>query len=203
MSRPPEPTERDLVERARAGDDLALSVLFDQHATRLRGRIHRGISPAVRRRVSDSDVLQETLIVAARRIEEFEYGGDGSFGRWLGGIAQNTVRHAVRRHAGTAKRDVAHEVTRGAKSQHPAAPAIGPTPSQVVMAREMRARIAAALASMPEDYRIVIQLLEHRRVTIAEAAELMNRSSNAIKKLHARALADLSARVKPPAGETR
>lgn len=195
MARTPLPSEEELVLRARRGDDLALSALFDRHAGALKGRIGKRLSPAVRRRVSDSDVLQETLIVAAQRLDEFEYGGDGSFRRWLGGIARNTVRHAIRRHAGTAKRDVGLEVTRGPKGDHAAVPATQPTPSRVVMERELRARVSAALASMAEDHAAIIQLLEHRRVTIAEAAELMDRSPNAIKKLHARALADLAARL--------
>ena len=48
---------------------------------------------------------------------------------------------------------------------------------------------------MPDDYQTVIQLLQHRRMTIVEAGELMGRSANAIKKLHARALLDLADRL--------
>ena len=41
----------------------------------------------------------------------------------------------------------------------------------------------------------VLELLQHRRLTLGEAAELMGRSVNAIKKLHARALGELASKL--------
>ena len=63
------------------------------------------------------------------------------------------------------------------------------------MAKEMRDAISGILAEMPEDYRTVIQLLERRGVSLAEAGELMGRSTNAVKKLRTRALKELAQRL--------
>lgn len=188
-------SESALVAGARTGDEAALRRLFERHEALLRGRIRGRLSPPVRRKVSDSDVLQETWIIATRRLGDFEYRGEGSFGAWIGRIADHTTLKAVRRHAGTAKRNVGTEVTRGARADTAQFAGIQPTASRTAMAREMRERMAAAMADLQPDHRTVIELLQHRRVTIAEATELMGRSANAIKKLHARALAELAKRL--------
>jgi RNA polymerase sigma-70 factor (ECF subfamily) len=161
----------------------------------VRERIRRRLSPAVRRRVADSDVLQETLLVAARRIEDFEYRGVGSFQAWLAAIGDNAARKVIEQHAGTRKRDVRTEVSRDARAATAQYRGGTPSPSHAAMADETRRRVAEALREMPEAYQAVIQLLQHRRVTLAEAAELMGRSVNAVKKLHARALSELADRL--------
>jgi len=191
-------TEQLLVEQAKAGDEVALVSLFDRHAPRLKRRIRARLSRAVRRRVSDSDILQETWMAVTRGLEDFEYRGRGSFGAWTTRIADNAARKQVRHHAGTAKRSAATEVTRGQRQDtaHHVGPA--PTPSGTAMAREMLLSIRAGMDALPESYRTVIELLQHRRVTILEAAELMGRSPNAVKKLHARALAELARHVGLP-----
>ena len=161
----------------------------------LRRRIHGRISPAIRRKCADSDILQETLIVAAKQIDQFEYRGSGSFKAWLQAIAENATRRAVEHHAGTQKRDVRAEVSRAGRPETQHQPDRPRSPSRRAMRDELRRRVAQALGEMPEDYATVIQLLQHRRMTILEAAELMGRSVNAVKKLHARALADLAVRL--------
>jgi len=42
------------------------------------------------------DVVQETLLVACRRLAEFRVENDGHFGRWLRGIARNKALEAHR-----------------------------------------------------------------------------------------------------------
>ena len=195
MDRATDSGEQKLIARAQVGDASALNRLLDGHAPALRRRIHGRLPPAVRRKCADSDIMQETMMVAARRIGEFEYRGPGSFRAWLAGIAENAARRAVQHYAGTQKRDVGAEVSRDARARTAQHRGPTPSPSTQVMGDEMKRRVAEALAEMPEDYCVVIQLLQHRRLTIAEVAELMDRSPNAVKKLHARALADLAARL--------
>ena len=191
-------TEELLVEQAKKGDQVALGSLFDRHAQKLKRRIRSRLPRAVRRRVSDSDILQETWMAVTHKLEDFEYRGKGSFGAWTTRIADNAARKQVRHHAGTAKRNAGTEVTRGLRQDtaHHAGPL--PTPSGAAMAREMLVRIRQGMDALPESYRTVIELLQHRRVTILEAAELMGRSPNAVKKLHARALAELAGHVGLP-----
>ena len=190
-----ESTERNLVRRAQCGDDRALASLLERHGQPLRRRIQGSLSPAVRRKLSASDVLQETLLVASRRLHAFEYRGQGSFGAWLGQIADHAARKAARRFEGTAKRGTSREVT-GDPRRRTAEPAdLAVSPGAQVQGQELRAQIAKALEELPEDHRTVIGLLQDRRMTIAEAASVMGRTENAIKKLHARALDAMARRL--------
>ena len=183
-----------LVRQAQTGDEMALTCLFKQCEPKLRARIHYRLSPRVRRRVVESDVLQQTLIVAARRLGEFEYREPGSFARWIGQIADNSALRVVRRHLAK-KRNANAEASQGRQNAAPPPRSDEPTPSLAAIAGELQQRVVLALRDMPDDYQTVIQLLQHRRMTIVEAGELMGRSANAIKKLHARALADLADRL--------
>jgi len=134
-------------------------------------------------------------MVASRRLEAFEYRGEGSFGAWLGRIADHAALKAARRHAGTAKRNAQAEVSRDHRAETAQHAGAVPTASRRVMAAELRERMALAMAGLPEDYRAVLELLLHRRLTLAQAAELMGRSVNAVKKLHARALGELAEKL--------
>jgi RNA polymerase sigma-70 factor (ECF subfamily) len=187
--------EGALVRRAQAGDELALTSLFDGHADALRRRIRGRLSPAVRRKLSESDVMQEACMVASRRLEEFEFRGQGSFGAWLGRIADNTALKAARQHAGTAKRNVHAEVSHDMRAETAQHAGEGQTASRLAMAAEMRERMAQALAGLSDDHRAVLELLQQRRLSFTEAGELMGRSVNAIKKLHARALGELASKL--------
>lgn len=189
------PSERELVTRAQAGDEQALAQLFERSSPQTRRSLRTRLSPAILRRLSESDILQDTLMTATARLESFEYRGEGSFQRWLAGIAENTRRQVIRRHTQTKRRDVRAEVTRDARprTHHHEGPQA--TASRLAMAREMQEAVAQALEAMSGDHRTVIQLLEQRRVTLVDAGELLGRSPNAVKKLHARALAELARRL--------
>lgn len=192
MSRPPTTDLEALILRAQGGDEAAWASLVERQAPGLRRRIRARLGPVVRRRIAESDVMQETWIIATRQLQDFEFQGAGSFQAWLGAIADNAARGLLRRHAGAEKRDVRTEVAPGSRpgTQHHSAP--GPTASAEAIGRELRQQVEAAMRTLAEDHRTVIELLQHRRVTIAEAAELMGRTPNAIKKLHGRALAELA-----------
>ena len=64
--------EHAQVGRARAGDGEPLCALLEQHEAKLRRRLDRSVTPPLRRCASAADVLQETWLVAFRRIAEFE-----------------------------------------------------------------------------------------------------------------------------------
>ena len=111
--------ERQLIERAQAGDRSALSLLLEEHHSDIARRVRGRLPAAVRRRCADSDIVQETLLIAAQRIGKFEYRGTGSFRAWLAGIAENAGRRAVQHHAGTQRRDVRAGLSRASPGRRP------------------------------------------------------------------------------------
>ena len=102
------------------------------------------------------------------------------------------IAGAVRRFAGTKKRDVGQEVTRGARKDTADFQGRSPTPSEVAQAEERREQIQLALGNLPPDYRRVLQLIQVDGLTVDAAAALLGRSRQATKKLYARALARLA-----------
>jgi RNA polymerase sigma-70 factor (ECF subfamily) len=182
--------EEDLVAAARGGDDEALAELVERCSGRLLARLNARLKGGLHRKVAASDILQEAHLVASRRIDSFEDRGRGSFDRWLGKIVDLKLREAVRRFAGSEKRGLDREITGG---RLPAADLAGrgPTPSQVAMGQELKEQARDALTRLSDDQRQVVELLQEKRLTATEAAEVMGKSEAAVKRLYGRALARL------------
>ena len=63
--------DESLLKRAREGDRAAVDLLLSLYRDRLRKMVAMRIDPAIHPRVDASDVVQETLIEANRRMGEF------------------------------------------------------------------------------------------------------------------------------------
>jgi RNA polymerase sigma-70 factor (ECF subfamily) len=187
-----EPSDEELVGRALRGDREAESMLCGRHEAALRARARQRLPRTVRRKVAESDVIQEAYLTALARLDEFEDRGSGSFLAWVQGIVDHKAREAARRHAGTAKRAVAREVTRGARGDTNGFPGPFPPPSQVAMGHEAEALLKRAMTQLPEDYRTVLHLVYEDGRSFDEVAQRMGRSRDAVRVLYGRALARLS-----------
>jgi RNA polymerase sigma-70 factor (ECF subfamily) len=184
----PDPPDGDLIRRFREGDEGALRVLLARYERRLIARIERDMPQGMRRRVSSADILQDAYLVATRRLDEFEDRGEGAFLAWLGRIADLKLKETLRHHMGTEKRRSTREVPRGARPDTQQFKGREPTPSQVAVGNEMRLSAHRAMASLPDDYRRVLQLVQNDGFTLRQAADEMGRSYEAVKKLYRRAL---------------
>lgn len=189
---PEPPGDEQLILRSREGDEEAFAVLCSRYEGLLQARIRPWLSAPIRRKVSILDVLQETLLTAHRRLDDFEDRGEGAFGAWLARIAELKAREAVRRYAGAAKRNVGQEVTRGQRPETALVPGAGPSPSEQAIAGERQDQIHRAMERLPDDYRRVLTLIQLDHVSLDTAATLMSRSRQAVKKLYSRALARLA-----------
>ena len=127
-------------------------------------------------------------MAALNRLSTFEDRGEGSLGRWLSRIIDLKVREAVRRHIGTGKRSVSREDSQPGSAKLRAFVERGPSPSEVVMTEEARARAGRAMAKLSEDHRRVLWLVQYEQLSMADAAERMDRTRDATKKLYGRAL---------------
>jgi RNA polymerase sigma-70 factor (ECF subfamily) len=182
---------KDLVRRFVHGDETACQELFEQYAGVVRRRVASRLPARLRRRLSVSDILQETQLVAYRRREDFKANGVRAFGNWLCGIADNKLREAIRRHYGTAKRAADCEVSRGLRPDTARFQGRQPSPSEAAMASESVRRIRQAMDALPGDYREVLRLTRVLGLTLREAAECMGRSHAAVRKLYGRAFCRL------------
>src|SRR4051794_16651827 len=86
----------NLLDRARAGDDAALNALVARYLPRLR-RWASGRLPQWARDMADTqDLVQETVLQTFRRIEGFEYRGDGALQAYLRQAVMNRIRDELR-----------------------------------------------------------------------------------------------------------
>ena len=181
-------TDGELVRRHLAGDEGALRDLLLRHESALRRFVERGLPPAVRRRVAPDDVLQETWIVVARRLREFEDRGEGAFRAWAQAIAALKLREALRHEAGAACRGTDREVTRGARPETGAFAASAPSPSAHAVANELAEAVERAAGKLRPDDREILKLVQTDGLTIEQAAERTGRSREAARKQYERAL---------------
>lgn len=188
MNRETRPSDSELLDRYRSGDEEAFAELFRRHEEGLRAAAERRVRGDLQRRISVSDLIQETRLVAFTRREAFEPGADHGFRRWLHGILKMKVREAERHHRLTDKRSLAREVPRGLRPDTRLFRSREPSPSQVTVAAELAALARRAVADLPEDYRRILELTRGRRLSVEEAAAEMGRTPEATRKLCGRAL---------------
>jgi RNA polymerase sigma-70 factor (ECF subfamily) len=176
--------DTDLMNRAATGDAEALRVLFSQHRDRLKRMVHLRLNHRLAGRVDDSDVLQESYLEAARRIEEYLREPKLPFFLWLRHLTALKLAEVHRRHLGTQLRDADREVTlqRGgmplADSVSLAAQLLGTltTPSQAVIKAETRLLVQEALNSMDPIDREVLALKHFEQLSMTEIAEVVGLS---------------------------
>jgi RNA polymerase sigma-70 factor (ECF subfamily) len=183
-----DPPQDDLVRRLAGGDAEALAQLFEPYAQVIAARVRRSVPASVLRKVSVSDILQEIRLVALERCRDFEDRGPGSMRNWLLTIADMKIHEFVRRHAGTAKRDAAREVTHGRRGETKDVPARGASPSQHAIAAELAVIARRALEALPPEQAEVLRLVRDEHLTLREAAERVGKSREAVKKIYGRGL---------------
>ncbi len=160
---------RGLLARLRAGDVEAAEVLFTIHRDRLLRAMRLRLPPEMRRHIDDDDICQTTILKALRKLDRFEYRGEGSFLAWLVRIADRAVRDSLRAHHRRKNPDVEIPV---ADSQ---------TPSRDAVHREDLERLGLALDSLQKSDRELLIDSEILGVDLDEIAARIGKSREATR----------------------
>jgi RNA polymerase sigma-70 factor (ECF subfamily) len=143
-------------------------------------------------RVDPSDVVQEALADAARKLAGYLARRPLPFYPWLRRLAWERLVKCHQRHT-TGRRNVAREeppALSDASANELAGRLIdrGPSPSQQAVRRELITRARAALQRLSERDRevLVLRYLEH--LSTAETAAVLGITEGAVKLRHLRAL---------------
>ena len=169
----------ELVRSSQKGDRDAFQEIVRRFQVRLENQIRSRMGAAAQAAVEVEDVLQETFTSAFESIGKLRWQGEECFYRWLGSIAEHLIWAAAQR-KGKAPLKLEHDVA-----------AAGASPSKGVRRNERFDRLEDALNKLSDDHRKVIVLVRLERIGINETARRMSRSTNAVKKLLARALLEL------------
>ena len=85
-----------LLDAARGGDRNALDSLYARHRGRLLAFVASRMTRDTAAFVTPEDIVQETHLESARKIDEFDPEGPAAFYRWLVSIAKFKLSEAVR-----------------------------------------------------------------------------------------------------------
>ena len=179
-----------LLEKARTGDEAALSQAFEQYRRRLAVLIHFKLDP--RDSADVEDVLQETYLKAFRALDGFEYRSPESFLRWLSSIADSVIVDRAR-YQGRERRAGEEIPFRSESNPLGPEPADTKTPSRLFAQEEALQRLLARLAALPDQYREVILMAKIEGLTTAEVAERLGKSRDEVAQLVFRAVKRLRA----------
>src|SRR5262245_46376580 len=102
-------TTLELLEQVKQGDAQAVDALLARHREPVRRMIDLRLDPAIVQRVDASDVVQEVLLEASRRLQEYLRRPSMPFHLWLRHIARDHLIDAHRRHHQAQKRGVDRE----------------------------------------------------------------------------------------------
>jgi RNA polymerase sigma-70 factor (ECF subfamily) len=176
-----------LLRQAGQGDDWARDQLLARHRPRLRQAVAVRLDRRLAPRIDPSDVVQEALAEAARRLPDYLRDRPLPFYPWLRQLALERLIDLHRHHVRDGKRSVRREERALPPLPDESAAALaesllvrGSSPSARLYRRELAGRVQAALLQLPERDR---ELLPTRHI-----AAVLGLSEGAVKMRHLRAL---------------
>ena len=191
----------ELVWQGQRGNAGAVNELFTRYIPRLRRILCIKINSAQRAAVVPDDVLQETLIVASRRLNELELRTPSSILQWLSKIADYEIKNRLE-YLHAQKRDPSRELRMRSDSDSEdqvgvVVPSEDPTPSQSFARSEMEDLVDMHLKQLePADYREVILLRDYYEADWEKIRSILDRPSiEAVQDLYKRAEKKLRERI--------
>jgi RNA polymerase sigma-70 factor (ECF subfamily) len=151
------------------------------------------LQPRFRSKLGASDIAQQTLLKATRNLSRFRGASEAEVVAWLRRILSTTLIDSIRELQG-AKRNVAVERSLEASLAQSSArletllQADSVSPSEHVLRREQLLQVSAALARLPDDQRLVLEMHYLQGCPIAVIAEEMGRTERSVAGLVRRGL---------------
>jgi RNA polymerase sigma-70 factor (ECF subfamily) len=207
---PAPPDTDELLDRTAQGDRAARDQLLARHQERLRQAVSYRLDRRLAARVDPSDVVQEVLAEAARKLPEYLRQRPLPFYPWLRQMALERLAELYRRHVQAQRRSVRREEpgllpladeSAGELADRLAASAS--SPSQRLLRSEARQRVRAALKLLAPADREVLELRHLEQLSAAETAAVLGISTAAAQSRHLRAVQRLRSLLEAPAEEEK
>lgn len=195
---------QELLAQARRGDTAAVEALLARYREPVRHMIGLRLDRAIAPRVDASDIVQDVLLEASKRLGDYLQQPPMPFHLWLRHIARDHIIDAHRRHRAAQRRSVDRErslaPTRPDESSiHLAAELIDRelTPATAALRQEMQQRFQEVLGELEEDDREILLLRHFEQLSNQDAAAALGLSEAAAGMRHLRALRRLRERLVP------
>jgi len=197
----------ELMDLAKEGDEVAVGKLLDRHRDALRRLVQMRLDKKIQRRVDVSDIVQDVLLEANRRLTTYLQDPKMPFHLWLRHMARDRIIDAHRRHRASAKRSVDREQPLAASpamdrsTMELAAQLCDPelTPAAAATMRELAKRFEAAIDRLDERDREVVLMRHFEHLTNQEVAQALNLTEPAASMRYLRALRRLRSLLAEPA----
>ncbi len=196
---------RELLIGAGKGEAAAVDRLLDRHRDALRNMIRARMDQKLARRVDASDVVQDVLLEASQRLNDYVRDPKLPFGLWLRQMAHDRIIDLHRRHRVARRRSLDREQQLAGpradqSSLELAAQLRDPelTPAAATLRKELHERFVEAIDRLEDEDREIVLMRHFEQLSNSEAAELLGLSPPAAGMRHLRALR----RLREVLGET-
>jgi RNA polymerase sigma-70 factor (ECF subfamily) len=203
----PQPDTEELLRQTGQGDREARGRLLARHRDRLRKMVAWRLDRRLAPRVDPSDVVQEVLVDANRKLEGYLQDRPLPFYPWLRTLAWELLAALYRRHVRVRGRSVLREEPGVLNLPDESAAELAArlitsttSPSQRAIRREVREHVRRILAEMSERDREVLVLRNLEQLSVADTAAVLGITPGAVKVRHLRAIERLRKRLEQ-AGE--
>lgn len=190
-----------LLAGAREGNSEAIDALLARHRDSLRRLVDLRMDQQIKQRIDASDVVQDVLVEANRRLQDYLRNPSIAFHLWIRQIAKDRIIDAHRRHRVSAKRSVDCEqvlATHGAFDQS-SLDLVSQlrdrqlTPAAQAAQREIVIQVDQAVHRLDEHDREMILMRHYEQLSNQEIAQALGLSEPASSMRYLRALKRLRA----------
>ena len=187
---------QELLMGVKAGDDDAVNGLLDRHREAVRRLVQMRLDRKIRQRVGVSDVVQDVLISAHRRLQDYLKSPAMPFHLWIRQITKDRIIDAHRRHRVSAKRSVDREQPAHvpANMDHSSLAIANQlvdgeiTPMAAATQRELASRVEQTITELPEQDRDILLMRHYEFLSNQEVAEALGLSQPAASMRYLRAI---------------
>jgi RNA polymerase sigma-70 factor (ECF subfamily) len=186
---------QELLQNAGAGDGDAVNRLMERHRESLRRMVQMRLDRALGARVDASDIVQDVLWEASRRLDDYIRDAKLPFHLWLRELAKDHVIDAHRRHRKAQRRSVDRERALSAEfADRSSLDLAGQlrdnelTPAAATIRKELEVRFLAALDQLSEEDAEIVLMRHHEQLTNSETAQALGLSPAAAGMRYLRAL---------------
>jgi RNA polymerase sigma-70 factor (ECF subfamily) len=190
----------ELLANAQGGDANAVNRLLERHRDAVHRMVQLRLDAKVQRRVDVSDVVQDVMVEANRRLQDYLANPQQMpFHLWLRHIARDRIIDAHRRHRGSARRSVDREQPLVAaagdeKSTFDLVAQIHDRergPASAVAAQEMARLVEAAIAELPDQDCEIVIMRHYEHLSNQEIAQALGLTEPAASMRYLRAIRKL------------
>ncbi len=192
---------QNLLAEAKRGDRAAVNRLLERHRTSLRRLIQLRLDRRIAQRVDASDVVQDVLLEANTRLQDYLNDPRLPFHLWLRQLAQDRMIDMHRRHRGAQRRSLDREQSLAASqfADQSGFDLMGQladhelTPAAASIRKELEARFLTALEQLDDEDRDILLMRHFEQLGNSEVADALGLSPAAAGMRHLRALRKLRA----------